>query len=587
MRAEWIVASVLVALPGGLSAMDVPQPVAPGSNTGVAVVRGTCPTFHWSEVDRARSYDLALFRVGSNGVTAKELYRVSLPGGAQGWTPTVERCLLAGKRYAWTLRAVSHDGNAGQWSDPRLFEIAAAPSIGQVEQALTVLQLWLEEERKDDTEVQRLATRLVAEPQSEVERAQLNDPDAARFLAHLSGADRGSDAAPPVNAAAPSLGTASMTLDEQLHLGTNSHIFKSSEVLLWDDSTIALTAFGRNALGLNTTGTDNTAVGYIALDSNTSGQGNTAVGSRAMIDNTTGSFNVAVGWLALEDNSTGSSNTALGIKALHSNTTGGSNTGVGVEAIGENSTGQSNSAVGFASMHDNSTGSFNAANGFRSLRVNTTGDHNTAVGNDALFANTTGSRNTAVGNNAGLNATVGNDNIYLGSGAEGVAGEGNTIRIGGTTVGNGSQQQDRTFVNGITGVNVSGAAVLVSASGQLGVAASSHRFKQSVQDMGETSRRLLDLRPVTFHYRDGSAEGPWPLEFGLIAEEVAEVFPELVVYDDQSRPQTVKYHLLASILLNELQLMEGRFEKLGNQIEALEERNLDQERRLRSLGASF
>ncbi len=93
--------------------------------------------------------------------------------------------------------------------------------------------------------------------------------------------------------------------------------------------------------------------------------------------------------------------------------------------------------------------------------------------------------------------------------------------------------------------------MLIDSAGQLGTISSSRRFKEEIADMGELTDRLLELRPVVFRYKPGVQEGERPLEYGLIAEEVAEVFPELVVYDE-GKPFTVKYHLLSAMLLNEL-----------------------------------
>jgi hypothetical protein len=168
--------------------------------------------------------------------------------------------------------------------------------------------------------------------------------------------------------------------------------------------------------------------------------------------------------------------------------------------------------------------------------------------------NTTGLRNIGIGEAAGHDATTGNDNIFVAH--RGVAGEGNTIRIGGETVGAGIGQQNRTFINGIRGVTTGVADavnVLIDSNGQLGTVSSSRRYKEDIEAMGAVSEKLLDLRPVTFRYKKAFENGDKPIQFGLVAEEVAEVFPELVVYDNEGRPETVKYHLLSTLLLNELQ----------------------------------
>ena len=130
---------------------------------------------------------------------------------------------------------------------------------------------------------------------------------------------------------------------------------------------------------------------------------------------------------------------------------------------------------------------------------------------------------------------------------------GRTIRIGTQTSGD-NTHHNRTFIAGISGITVSGAGVLVSTSGQLGVNTSTREHKQDVQDLEPFAERLLALRPVAFRYKEHATIDPSsPLEFGLIAEEVAEVLPELVLYGEDGRPLTVKYHLLSSLLLGELQ----------------------------------
>lgn len=227
-------------------------------------------------------------------------------------------------------------------------------------------------------------------------------------------------------------------------------------------------------------------------------------------------------------------NTAAGAYALAANTSGISNTSIGWGALGANTTGGDNSAVGDESM-------------FR----NTSGAKNTAIGTSALRANTTGTRNIALGIDAGSLLTTGSYNIDIGH--PGVAKETKTIRIGkpGT--------QLKTYLAAVRGATVSGgAAVLVSKTGQLGVQTSSRRYKQNIQPMGKTSAALLKLKPVTFHYKVADEQGEKPLQFGLIAEEVAEVLPQLVIYDEHRQPETVAYQALSSLLLNEFQLEHQR-----------------------------
>lgn len=631
MQAKAIVVAtgLAVSLSGWARATEAPLTVAPGEVDHRSVVRGSCPTFHWSEVEAAEGYELAILRFERDGERGRgertrELYRVRLPGRVQGWTPTVERCLEPGARYAWAVRALAGD-QAGPWSEARIFEIAGEPTIAEVEQALSVLRRWLD---RDDPAVSDPPDQLGGVDPAPPEALPADRPPTAREDAggftseHLLGGPSNPHQrpAPAAPAVAPPPGVASMTMDNQLHLGSATHVFKEGELLLWEDGAAAITSLGRDALGQNTTGINDTAVGALALHANTDGSNNTAVGASAMhemidgTDNTAvgyealgsslsgvrntavgasalhatmGSGNTALGYDAMGENITGLANTAVGALALHEGTTGSGNTAVGIEALGR-TTGSNNVAVGAFAMHDNASGADNSALGRRSLRVNVNGAENVGVGVDALFGNTSGSRNTGVGPGAGLNATTGNDNIYVGSGAEGVAAEGNTIRIGGTTVGTGAGQQSRVFINGIRGVSVANATtVLIDANtGQLGTVSSSRRHKEDIRDMDDASRRLLELRPVTFRFKEapletGRAERERPLEYGLIAEEVADSFPELVVYDEQGQPQTVKYHLLSTLLLNELQRLDQQSRDLE---ERLREQNKDLER-LRRKGA--
>ena len=239
-------------------------------------------------------------------------------------------------------------------------------------------------------------------------------------------------------------------------------------------------------------------------------------------------------------------------------------------------TGFANTACGNQALFSNTTGFANAANGYQVLHSNTTGFQNTASGARALYSSTTGSRNIALGYRAGF-YTTGSDNVDIGN--EGVVAESATIRVG--TAGT----QTRAFISGIRGVTTGVAnaiPVLVDGNGQLGTVSSSRRFKEEIADMGELTDRLLELRPVVFRYKPEVQAGERPLEYGLIAEEVAEVFPELVVYDEQGQPFTVKYHLLASMLLNELKRQGAEH---ASEIEELRDRLAAVEARARAEGA--
>jgi hypothetical protein len=340
------------------------------------------------------------------------------------------------------------------------------------------------------------------------------------------------------------------------------------------------TAVGFNALAHNAgdgaetasspgLGDYNTAIGSESLLANTTGSGNTASGAAALQNNTTGSSNTACGAGALQTNTTGGSNTASGADALSSNTTGAQNTASGGEALLSNTTGASNTASGANALYGNTSGGFNAASGAVALFSNTTGGSNTASGYGALYANTTGSNNTAVGygalgqlNGAGPNTalgysagyslTSGINNIYIANG--GVATESATTRIG-------DSNQTSTFISGIYGTTASaGVPVLVNASGQLGTMSSSRRVKDHIADMGEASSALMELRPVTFYYRaDHNPQGR-TLQYGLVAEEVADVLPGLVGRSGAGRVETVYYQFLAPMLLNEVQKQQRQIE---------------------------
>ena len=356
-------------------------------------------------------------------------------------------------------------------------------------------------------------------------------------------------------------------------------------------------ASGGGALGTNTSGSENTATGISALNKNTSGNNNTATGRAALNFNTTGSMNTATGWAALRNNTTGVNNTATGGSALTVNATGNYNTADGSAALGSNTSGSANVAVGASALQANDSGSGNIAVGLQAMFSNTTGFENTAIGPNALFSNLGGDNNTGVGNRAlvqntsgiqntavgagalggngnnatngnialGFNAgnlhTAGDNNIYIGS--PGNASESNTTRIGGS--------HTRAFMAGVRGVTTGqpdAVPVVIDSTGQLGTVLSSRRFKEGIRDMGDASSALMRLRPVTFHYKQGPDDGLQRLQYGLIAEEVAEIFPDLVVYDGNGNIETVQYHHVNMMLLNEVQKQQRKLERQEEQLDA-------------------
>ena len=293
---------------------------------------------------------------------------------------------------------------------------------------------------------------------------------------------------------------------------------------------------------------------------------NTAGGTDALISvdgtGTGGLNNTAFGFDALAQTTTGDANTATGAEALFFNSTGAANTATGFSALFFNSTGSNNTASGADALFFNTDGSDNTANGVSALLVNTSGARNTAVGRNALF-NSTGNKNIGIGYNAGSALSSGNNNIYIGNQGAGV--ESQTIRIG--------TAQAQTFMAGIAGVpislNVNGATMAVdTTTGQLGIAVqfSSARYKQDIVSMGTSSEKVLDLRPVTFAYKDDARA---ITHYGLIAEEVATVYPDLVTRTASGDVQAVKYQELIPMLLNELQRQRQASQKESAEVATL------------------
>jgi len=288
------------------------------------------------------------------------------------------------------------------------------------------------------------------------------------------------------------------------------------------------TAEGHDALFSLTNGTSNTANGHAALKANTNGDRNTANGALALFTNVTGSENTATGYTALFFNR-GSWNTANGIGALHSNATGTNNT-----------------ANGQRSLYDNLNGSRNTANGSGALGNNTMGNNNTADGFQTLGNNTTGSFNIALGNNAGSGVSTADDVICIGAAGADVS---HSCYIG----------------NIFNQSSPSGLAVFVNSDGKLGTIMSSRRFKEDIKPMDKASEAILALQPVAFRYKkDFDPTGT--AQFGLVAEDVAKVNPDLVVRDKEGKPYSVRYDQVNAMLLNEF-LKERK--KVENQQETI------------------
>ena len=318
------------------------------------------------------------------------------------------------------------------------------------------------------------------------------------------------------------------------------------------------TVLGDDAL-LSNTSSDNTAIGFNALFSNTTGLSNTAVGSQALFSNQNGLYNTAVGVDALTNNTFGGENTAVGYQALMNPATSSWNTAVGYLAL-QNGGGQ-DTAVGYLSMMNTTTGDLNTAIGAWSLNFNTTGRSNTALGWRALFFNTTGSNNIAIGLNAGSSNTTGSNNIDIGNHGDGNGF--NTIRIGQVGI------QTNTYIAGISGVTVaSGVGVIIDGRGHLGTVVSSERFKDEIKPMNKASEAILALKPVTFRYKHELDSDGIP-QFGLVAEEVEKVNPDLVARDEQGKPYTVRYEAVNAMLLNEFLKARRQIDAQQKQIDAL------------------
>lgn len=258
----------------------------------------------------------------------------------------------------------------------------------------------------------------------------------------------------------------------------------------------------------------------------------------------------------------GQSNTALGDSTLADLTVGQLNTAVGSEAARSVTTGKENVAVGWRSLLANRIGNSNLALGNGALSQLTVSDENIGLGESALFQLQLGARNIAIGVAAGRGLIGGNDNIYIKN--NGVNLESFTTRIGGA--------QQRTFIGGIRGVQTgvaNGVPVIVDSSGQLGTVNSSRRFKEDIADLGAPGDAVLKLRPVQFRYTTAYADGSKPLHYGLIAEEVAEVLPELVARGADGQIETVHYETLPTLLLAQMQRLVERVAALERELAAL------------------
>jgi hypothetical protein len=318
------------------------------------------------------------------------------------------------------------------------------------------------------------------------------------------------------------------------------------------------TAIGFNALQANTTGDHNTAFGLNTLLFNTTGTGNMGVGGGCLRNNTTGGNNTSVGYQAMSANNTGSSNTAIGFHALNANTTGIRHVAIGYEALASNTTGtNASNAVGYRALFANTTGNFNNAFGWQALAAVTTGDGNTAMGDVAGFSITTGDNNTSLGADAGSSLTTGSGNVCIGQGVFGEAGVNDSTYIRNVWF------TSQPFLAGTNDV------VTVRADGRLGfaqnLAPSSRRYKHDIKPMDQSSEVLFRLKPVTFRYNKDFDPAERP-RWGLVAEDVQEVNPDLIVRNREGKVDSVLWEAVYAMMLNEFLKEHSTVEQLKSTV---------------------
>jgi Chaperone of endosialidase len=232
-----------------------------------------------------------------------------------------------------------------------------------------------------------------------------------------------------------------------------------------------------------------------------------------------------------------------------SNTTGNANTANGSGALASNTVGGANTAIGFQALFSNTTGNSNNALGPAALTSNTTGGANEAIGDGALHQNTTGNNNIAVGVEAGVNVTDAGHVICIGTAGANLSGT--------------------CFIGNIFGATSAlGTSVLINSDGQLGTMTSSERFKERIKPMEQASDALFALKPVTFRYKREIDAQQVP-QFGLVAEDVEKVNPDLVVRDKEGKPYSVRYEAVNAMLLNEFLKEHKKVEQLESTIASL------------------
>jgi hypothetical protein len=314
---------------------------------------------------------------------------------------------------------------------------------------------------------------------------------------------------------------------------------------------------------IQTPGTGNFFGGQSAGRALTSGAYNTGVGRSALYNNTTGYQNTSCGEESMFNNITGGNNTAFGFASLNSLTNGTRNTAVGSGALSLQKTSDGNTALGYEAGFDLTTGSYNVLVGSSAGYELSSGSQNVIVGyNTVGISPTTGNNNIIIGANAGTSINTGSGNIDIGN--TGFGDESNVIRIG--------TSQTKAVMVGVYGVTIAsgGTPVYVNGSGLLGTATSSARFKTNIQDMASTSDDILKLRPVTFNYKQDIDPDAAP-QFGLIAEEVQKINPNLIVCDPQGRPYSVRYEAVNAMLLNEFLKEHHKVEQLEHDLSEMKD----------------
>ena len=326
------------------------------------------------------------------------------------------------------------------------------------------------------------------------------------------------------------------------------------------------TAIGSQALFSNTTGNENVAVGFNTLFTNKDGNRNTGMGYRTLAFNESGNDNTATGWNALFNNrGTASNNTADGSEALLHNNSGLDNTAVGAFALQSNVSAFTNAAVGtFAAQNNDSSGNgtavFNTAVGGFALQANVDGGSNTAVGAGAMENADGGNNNTAVGEIAGVNLTGSSSTCLGASTCSGTSSASNVVCLGAFAAG--ENFSNRAYIPNVGQFTQNFSAGVVEfvtvrlSDGKLGHSVSSRRYKEDIKPMGDASELIYKLNPMTFRYKEVDVDpkkGPQRqnLDYGLIAEDVAEVDPKLAIRDGKGQIESLRYMAIYNMMLNE------------------------------------